>query len=303
MTVRTRGRLQGTTRRHGGLAAGSAMNVFTGTLLTLRRRSASVSIRLLGVSGNRTEGARPRFPTSAAEARCPSVHRRPDCVEARAAHPPVRRRPTTRRSCRLVTMIRAVVFDLGGVLASGEGVISEPAKLLGVDAERFEELYWAGRDAYDAGASDSEYWKPILQGLGKPAALETVQQLARMDAEAWLRIRPEARRLVADVRATGRTTAVLSNAPFNIDNALLDSDFADDVDFWFISAAMGVRKPDQGTYLRVGEVLELEPHEIFFVDDRPDNVAGAERAGWVAHLWSSDGATRGWLEQIGVLHP
>ena len=198
-------------------------------------------------------------------------------------------------------MIRAVVFDLGGVLASGEGVISEPAKLLGVDEERFAEFYWASRDAYDAGASDSEYWTPVLAGVGKPAALETIQQLARMDAELWLRIRPEARRLVADVRAAGLTTAVLSNAPFNLDHALLDSDFGAEVDFWFLSAAMGLVKPMRAVYLRVAEVLELEPGEIAFVDDRPDNVAAAERAGWVAHLWSSDGATRGWLEQVGVL--
>ena len=144
-------------------------------------------------------------------------------------------------------MIRAVVFDLGGVLASGEGVTSEPARLLGVDEERFAELYWAGRRAYDAGASDREYWTPILEGVGKPAAVETVQQLARLDADLWLRIRPEARRLVADVREAGRTVAVLSNAPFNLDHALLDSDFADAADYWFISASMGVLKPDLAT--------------------------------------------------------
>ena len=198
-------------------------------------------------------------------------------------------------------MIRAVVFDLGGVLASGEGTISEPARLLGVAPEPFASLYWRGRDAYDAGSTDAEYWRPILEGLGKPAAVETVQQLARMDAVAWLRIRPEARRVVADVRAAGRATAVLSNAPFNVDHALLDTDFAEEVDHWFISAAMGVRKPVLAAYLRVGEVLSLEPHEIAFVDDRPENVAGAERAGWVAHLWSSDAETRAWLEEVGVL--
>lgn len=198
-------------------------------------------------------------------------------------------------------MIRAVVFDLGGVLASGEGVTSEPARLLGVDEERFADLYWAGRRAYDAGASDREYWTPILEGVGKPAAVETVQQLARLDADLWLRIRPEARRLVADVREAGRTVAVLSNAPFNLDHALPDSDFADAADYWFISASMGVLKPDLATYLRATEVIDLAPYEIAFIDDVPDNVAGAERAGWVAHLWVSDADTRAWLQEIDVL--
>ena len=200
-------------------------------------------------------------------------------------------------------MIRAVVFDLGGVLASGEGVIDEPARLLGVDPAAFEELYWAGRAAYDAGASDREYWTPILGGVGKPAAVETIQQLARADAELWLEVRPEARALVRDVRRAGRTVAVLSNAPFNVDNALLDSDFAEEADYWFVSASMGVMKPDLATYLRVGEVLDLEAYEIAFIDDRPENVAGAERAGWAAHLWSSDADSRAWLKSIGALDP
>ena len=198
-------------------------------------------------------------------------------------------------------MIRAVVFDLGGVLASGEGVTSEPAKLLGVPEEEFAELYWAGRADYDSGASDREYWAPILTALGKPAAVETIQQLAKLDADLWLRLRPAARSLLADLRAAGLTLAVLTNAPFNLDVGLLDADFADEVDGWFVSASMGVGKPERAAYLRVAEVLELEPYEIAFIDDKQANVEGAERAGLVGHLWVSDAETRDWLISLGVL--
>ena len=52
-------------------------------------------------------------------------------------------------------MIRAVVLDLGGVLASGEGVTAEPAALLGVPEEEFARLYWEGRTDYDLGLPDS----------------------------------------------------------------------------------------------------------------------------------------------------
>ena len=123
-------------------------------------------------------------------------------------------------------MIRAVVFDLGQVLASGEGVITEPARLLGVDPADFEELYWARRRAHDEGGPDAAYWGPILESLGRPAAVETIQQLAKLDADLWLRIRPQARQLLRDTRASGRTVAVLSNAPFALDLGLLDADFA-----------------------------------------------------------------------------
>lgn len=198
-------------------------------------------------------------------------------------------------------MIRAVVFDLGQVLASGDGVVSEPARLLGVDEDAFAELYWRDRAAYDEGASDAEYWGPILTGLGKPAAIETIQQLTRLDADLWLQVRPQARTLLADVRAAGVSVTILTNAPFNLDVGLLDSDLRDEADAFFVSASMGFAKPHRVVYERVSEVLDVEPHQIAFIDDRERNVAGAERAGWAAHLWVSDDDTRAWLTEIGVL--
>jgi len=200
-------------------------------------------------------------------------------------------------------MIRAVVFDLGQVLASGEGVISEPARLLGVDPEPFEELYWAGRRAYDEGATDAEYWGPILRALGRPAAYETIQQLAALDARLWTVLRPEAPQILRDVREAGRLVAVLSNAPFALDLALVDVPYVNDADYWFVSASMGMTKPNAGAYHRVTEVLELPPAQIAFVDDREPNVRAAVEHGWQARLWASDADTRLWLTELGVLEP
>lgn len=200
-------------------------------------------------------------------------------------------------------MIRAVVLDLGGVLASGEGVTAEPAALLGVPEEEFSRLYWEGRTDYDLGLPDSAYWGPLLEALGKPAAVETVQQLAKLDADLWLRLLPEPRQLLADLRAAGMTTAVLSNAPFNLDMGLIEADFADEADYWFVSAAMGVAKPEKAAFHRVTEVLELAPGEIAFLDDKDHNVEAAERYGWRAHQWTSSDDARAWLASLGVLAP
>lgn len=198
-------------------------------------------------------------------------------------------------------MIRAVVFDLGGVLASGQGVTTEPAKLLGVPEADFAQHYWDLRTDYDAGASDSEYWGPLLTALGKPAAVETIQQLAKLDADLWLRLDPGPRGLLAELRASGVTVAVLSNAPFNLDQALLDADFADEVDYWFVSASMGVGKPDRRAFERVTEVLDVAAAEIAFLDDKQHNVDGAERAGWQAHVWVGEAEARAWLASLGLL--
>ena len=198
-------------------------------------------------------------------------------------------------------MIRTVVFDFGQVLASGEGVIEEAAALLDVEPAAYERVYWAGRAAYDAGASDTDYWTPILASLGKPTTPEMIDRLTRLDAQLWTVMRPEARALVRDVRATGRTVAILSNAPFSVDLAFADADYATDADLWFVSASMGIIKPNPAIYRRVEEGVQTPPQEIAFIDDNALNVSAALRAGWQAHLWASDADSRAWLTTLGVL--
>ena len=198
-------------------------------------------------------------------------------------------------------MIRCVAFDYGQVLASPETIFTEPAARLRVRPEAYEAAYWTGRRAYDEGGPDADYWTPLLASLGKAAPPETVRALAKLDAELWAVIRPAGLQLLRDVRATGTTVAVVSNAPFALDLALAASDFADEADLWFVSASMGMTKPNRGVFLRVAEVAEAAPDEIAFIDDRPENVHGAREAGWHAHLFVDDDDTRSWLGAIGVL--
>ncbi len=198
-------------------------------------------------------------------------------------------------------MIRAVVFDLGQVLSSPTELFTAPASLLGVDPDAFESHYWEGRPAYDAGGSDLDYWGPILTKLGKPAALETAQQLAYLDAEMWLDIRPAARQLLRDVRAAERQVAVLTNSPTALDLSLLRSSAAYEADYWFVSSSMGAMKPERTVFYRVTEVLGLDVEQIAFIDDRQPNVTAAEAYGWQAHLFTDDADTRAWLESLDVL--
>lgn len=200
-------------------------------------------------------------------------------------------------------MIRAVVFDFGEVLSPGEGVLDDAAAMLGVPVAEFAPAYWADRLAYDAGCSDAEYWTPVLQRLGKPVTPEMIHGLAALDGASWAQLPEASRTLLRDVRATGREVGVLSNAPFNVDLAIADSDFTDEADYWFISASMGLTKPSRAAFARVQEVMDVEPAQIAFLDDRQPNVDGALAAGWTAHLWTSQADARAWLTDIGALSP
>ena len=198
-------------------------------------------------------------------------------------------------------MIRAVVFDLGQVLASPPDIHSHPAGLLGVATDDFAAGYWTGRQDYDEGGSDADYWGPLLSGLGLAPDAESVALLAGTDATIWTRIRPEAERLLADVAATGLVTGLLSNAPVPLGAAIEAAPWRRHLDRVYVSALIGSAKPKRAIYDHAAADLGVPPAEIAFVDDRPENVEGALAAGWTAHLWQDDADTRAWLTELGVL--
>lgn len=198
-------------------------------------------------------------------------------------------------------MIRAAVFDFGMVLASPDDLYGRQAAALGVPVDRYYELYWADRRAYDEGLPVTEYWSPILQALGIPATDDLCHSMARLDALIWSEIRESAKQILADVRASGTRVVILSNAPIPLDDRFREVAWRGLVDDWFVSGPLGMTKPSGAIYEHVQRGLNLPPDEIAFIDDRPANVEAALAYGWHAHLWVDDADTRSFLASLGVL--
>ena len=198
-------------------------------------------------------------------------------------------------------MIRAVVFDLGEVLSSPPSLLPTLAARAGVGVDLLERNYWAGRPAYDAGGSETDYWGRLLAAVGVEPDDALCADLARLDSGVWADLRPTAWQLLRDCRAAGAVVAVLSNSPHAMQRAADAADWRVDVDHLFISATLGLMKPDPAIYRAVATRLGLEGPAIAFVDDKQANVDGALTVGWRAHLWTGDDDTRAWLTTIGVL--
>ena len=47
----------------------------------------------------------------------------------------------------------------------------------------------------------------------------------------------------------------------------------------YVSSTIGLRKPDQQAFEWVATAMQLAPAEILFLDDNPENIAGAQRSG------------------------
>jgi putative hydrolase of the HAD superfamily len=58
------------------------------------------------------------------------------------------------------------------------------------------------------------------------------------------------------------------------------------------SCHLGLRKPDPAMYQRAIDIVCTPPERILFIDDRPENIAGAEKAGLVAIRYTGEAALR-----------
>ncbi len=67
-----------------------------------------------------------------------------------------------------------------------------------------------------------------------------------------------------------------------------------------VSGDEGVTKPDPAIYAIALARFGLGPGEAAFVDDRADNVAAADAAGLVGHIFVDADDTRRWLTAIGL---
>ncbi len=194
-----------------------------------------------------------------------------------------------------------IVFDLGGVLSTPEGKVAGMAELMGVDATLLDAAYWAPRAEYDAGCSNLAYWSAVGEQVGMSVDEELADRLSHADAEGWARIRPEAVQILADLAEAGVKTAILSNAPTDMYEAIDAAAWRQHVGPLFVSGVLEAVKPDAEIYDHVAQTLAVDPAELYFIDDSPANVAGAQAQGWHAHLWRDDADTRAWLVELGVL--
>lgn len=179
-------------------------------------------------------------------------------------------------------MIRAVVFDLDGVIRH-----FDPAFL--ADVERRHALASGalleaafadpGLTDVTTGRITRETWVTgIGASLGAPAAaLEWGGQPPRVD--------PEVLGLADDLRARGLTVAVLTNGTDTIPVEVEQQGIACRVDHVFNSAEIGHAKPDARAFRHVLDVLDLPGSAVFFTDDSPAKLAGAVELGMHTHAF------------------
>lgn len=199
--------------------------------------------------------------------------------------------------------IRFVYFDLGNVLLdfTHERGFAQIADVAGVTTDQVRAaLVDTGlADRYESGdLSTEEFHSEFCTLTESIASIEVL-------AKAWgdiFEIKPQTVALAASLKSAGHRVGILSNTcPAHWEDAVrrfrILSSYFDPV---ITSYEAKVMKPAAQIYETAAERVGLPPEEIFFVDDRQDNVDGARKAGWHAELFTGVLQLANDLEKLGV---
>jgi putative hydrolase of the HAD superfamily len=197
-----------------------------------------------------------------------------------------------------------VVFDYGGVICAHQRDedVAALAAAAGVGVPEFRDAYWPYRLSYDRADLDgSTYWQRVAAALGLSFHASQVAELNRLDTASWLHLREGTVALIEDLAAAGYRLALLSNAPAESARALVDLPVFRHFEHVAFSCFLGTVKPEPECYQAVLAMLRARPRDVIFLDDRPENVAGATALGIHGVRFTTPEAARAALTSLGVI--
>ncbi len=176
--------------------------------------------------------------------------------------------------------IRAVFFDLGGVLLRTE--YQAPRQVLaerfGMDYDDIDRLVFASPTAAKATVgeiTEEEHWQAVMKLLKQPAS-----DYQRIEREFFGGDILD-RNLIQFIRSLRPRykTGLISNAWSGLRSYIVREKFDDAFDKLIISAEVRVRKPSADIFQIALKQLEVSPNEAIFVDDVWENIQACEKVG------------------------
>jgi putative hydrolase of the HAD superfamily len=177
-------------------------------------------------------------------------------------------------------MIRAVLFDFGGVLAQ-EGFregIKAIGRGKGLDPEDFyrisgELVYQTG---YITGGCDEHaYWNAVRKKTG----VKGEDQEFREEILKRFKLRPGMTAAVEKIKSSGFTVAILSDQTNWLDELDRRTPFHHHFDYVFNSFHLKKTKRDPSIFKEVCALLGVRSEEALFVDDNLENIKRAMNQG------------------------
>jgi len=194
--------------------------------------------------------------------------------------------------------ISTILWDVGGVLLTNGWDHVERAAVLeqfALDSVPFEQRHEIANDPWEKGLMTGEQYllqtvfyepRPFLQAMKERSvllpggAIRILQEIAASEEVELAMLNNEAREL----------------NDYRIDHFELGRYF----DVFLSSCYLGLRKPDPKFFELALDVLQRDPEEVAFIDDRPGNCEAAQALGIHAIRYQNEAQCVQALERLGL---
>lgn len=174
-------------------------------------------------------------------------------------------------------MIKAIIFDLGGVYLEVIDQVDYIASSFNVDRDTVLKNFEGLAEDYQKGKmSEKDFWLKFSQKIGKefPAEYET---LWTKGYAAKTRRNPEVVSVATRLKQKGYKLGVLSNTIQPHVKLSKEKNFFEGFDKVILSCEVGLRKPEKEIYLLAARELGVKPEDCICVDDREDYLQPARQ--------------------------
>ena len=189
--------------------------------------------------------------------------------------------------------IKAVIFDIGGVLQLGNPSFEHPnvhsyiAKKLGINLDQY----------FDS--IDTPYAKSIEKKISEKKALKIMarnlktnpSELRELYFKAYRKYYTLNKKLLEfafRIRKRGYKIAILSDQWYLSKKALASKNLYNGFDEIIISCDVGLRKPNPEVYRLILKKLKLKSKEVIFVDNQKWNITPAKKLGMKTILFKNN---------------
>ncbi|NNE89415.1 MAG: HAD-IA family hydrolase [Silicimonas sp.] len=199
-------------------------------------------------------------------------------------------------------MIKAVVWDIGNIFAMWEPEAFYDRRL-GEEKRRqfFEDTQpHVMNHAFDLGADGHTLTRAHAEKY--PEWAEEIHLWIDAWSEMFSTVVPGSAEIVDALAAKGVKQLALSN--FGAETLEIAKEMHPALqrfDEEYVSAHLGVAKPDAGIYEALEAGSGLSGAELIFTDDKQENIDAAQARGWQTHLFVEADGWRARLEAEGLI--
>jgi putative hydrolase of the HAD superfamily len=199
--------------------------------------------------------------------------------------------------------VSTILWDVGGVLLTNGWDHVERAAVLkqfALDSAPFEQRHEIANDAWEKGLMTAEQY--LLQTVFYEPRPFTPAAFLQAMRDRSVPLPRGALRLLQELAASEEVElAMLNNEARELNDYRIDRfELGRYFDVFLSSCYLGLRKPDPKFLELALDVLQRDPEEVAFIDDRPGNCEAAQALGIHAIRYQDEAQCVQALERLGL---